>query len=61
MHHVRKIANIRASLLYNGYKSNKIISAMSRKQVPLCKYHHIELEGGKLGDREFKKVIEYNK
>ena len=48
MHHLRKVADIRASLRFNGYKSGQLISAMSRKQVPLCTYHHDLLHSGGL-------------
>lgn len=48
MHHVVNIANIRTSLKNKGYNSSRVISAMSRKQVPLCKYHHIQIHNGTL-------------
>lgn len=48
MHHVRKIANIRSYIKHNGYKTSQIISAMNRKQVPLCSYHHDTLHKGLL-------------
>lgn len=61
MHHLRKIANIRASLRFNGYKSGQLISAMSRKQVPLCTYHHDLLHSGGLNHWEYNKVVNYKK
>lgn len=61
MHHVRKISNIRFKLSNYGYKSNLITSAMNRKQVPLCKYHHNILHKGGLGYWEIRRIIEYGK
>ena len=59
MHHVRKIANIRSFMIHNGYKTSQLISAMNRKQVPLCKYHHQMLHKGKLSIWDFKKIVDY--
>lgn len=59
MHHLRKIAKIRASLKFNGYNSSQMISAMNRKQVPLCTYHHDLLHAGKLSHWEFKKIVNH--
>lgn len=59
MHHIRKIANIRAKMLNNNHSSSMIISAMNRKQVPLCHYHHNLLHNGKLSIWEWKKIKDY--
>jgi hypothetical protein len=61
MHHLRKVANIRSKLKTNGYSSSMVISAISRKQIPLCKFHHLELHNGNLTYWEYRKVVEYKK
>jgi group II intron reverse transcriptase/maturase len=59
MHHVRKVANIRSKFKVDGQSSSKLISAMNRKQIPLCYFHHKELHKGNLGYWEYRKVAEY--
>lgn len=61
MHHLRKVANIRSKLKTNGFSSSMVISAMNRKQIPLCKFHHLELHNGNLTYWEYRKVVEYKK
>jgi group II intron reverse transcriptase/maturase len=61
MHHIRNIANIRTKIKHNGQTSTMITSAMNRKQVPLCKFHHNELHVGNLGYWQWRKIIEYKK
>jgi len=59
MHHVRKIGNIRSKIKQSGYSTNLIISAMNRKQVPLCRYHHMIMHKGELSYWEVRKVVNY--
>lgn len=59
MHHLRKVANIRSKFKFEGQSSTKLISAMNRKQIPLCNYHHKELHKGNLGYWEYRKIAEY--
>lgn len=59
MHHIRKINNIRSAFKKNGYNSSMIISALNRKQIPLCKYHHKELHKGNLTYWEWRKIKDY--
>jgi hypothetical protein len=59
MHHVKKIKD-----LVSRYKNKKIdywtlqMSAINRKQIPLCKAHHIALHRGSLLPLEVEKLRE---
>lgn len=59
MHHVRKIKD-----LTSRYKDKKIdywpqqMAAINRKQIPLCKAHHIALHRGSLLPSEAEKLRE---
>lgn len=59
MHHVRKVNNIRSAFKKDGYKSSMIISALNRKQIPLCNFHHKELHRGNLTYWEWRKIKDY--
>ena len=62
MHHVRKIKD-----LTSRYKDKKIdywpqqMAAINRKQIPLCKAHHIVLHRGFLLPSEAEKLRESSK
>lgn len=50
MHHVRHIKDLR-----NGKKLDFFaiqMAGINRKQVPLCKTHHIDLHRGNLSERD---------
>lgn len=59
MHHLRKVANIRSLFKVEGQTSSKLISAMNRKQIPLCNFHHKELHRGNLNYWEYRKIADY--
>ena len=55
MHHIRSVKNVRMKI--NTYQQWS--GAFSRKSIPLCKPHHIQLHSGKLTREEAKKIAEY--
>ena len=38
-----------------------IVGAVARKQIPLCKYHHISLHKGNLNHADIQKIVRYRK
>ena len=70
IHHVRKLSRRidssgKVSVLTSNnkrlYGLSAILSAVNRKQIPLCSLHHLEFEAGKYSplDKEFLKKV-YN-
>lgn len=59
MHHLRKVANIRSIFKVEGQTTSKLISAINRKQIPLCNFHHKELHRGNLNYWEYRRIAEY--
>lgn len=59
MHHLRTIKDLKSN-----YEKGKIdfwklqLSAINRKQIPLCKEHHIRLHKGSLSKEEKEKLLE---
>lgn len=57
MHHIRKIADIRQKIR-TGNASWSMMN--KRKQVPLCKYHHVLLHRGGLSNSDITRISNYN-
>lgn len=51
MHHIRQIKNRRKKLKLDFFTAQ--MAAINRKQVPLCKEHHVNLHRGKLSMRDY--------
>jgi hypothetical protein len=48
MHHVRQIKDLKKSLKLDFF--TKQMAAINRKQVPLCRVHHMHLHRGTLSE-----------
>lgn len=61
MHHLRRVADVRHKFRTGNASWKQIIGAVSRKQVPLCKYHHKALHSGNLNYGDIQRVARYNR
>ena len=50
LHHVRQIRGLRKNLKLDFF--TKQMAAINRKQVPLCRAHHVDLHRGALCERD---------
>jgi len=50
MHHLRQIRDLKKSLKLDFFA--KQMAAINRKQVPLCRVHHVNLHRGRLSEWE---------
>lgn len=60
MHHLRKVADVRNKIRTGNATFRTIQGAYLRKQIPLCRYHHIELHKGNLNYRDIVILVNYN-
>lgn len=56
MHHVRQIKDLRNKTKLDFFTAQ--MAAINRKQVPLCRSHHVTLHQGKLSDRDRELFVE---
>lgn len=61
MHHVRSVKDVRTKIREGKASFSILQGAMLRKQVPLCKEHHILLHKGKLTKEQAMLVYNYKK
>ena len=54
MHHVRHIR--KSGVKYGGF--DKYLGAINRKQVPLCKHHHLEVHKGKYDGKSLAQIFD---
>ncbi|KAG7926613.1 hypothetical protein KL934_005376 (mitochondrion) [Ogataea polymorpha] len=59
MHHIRKVADVRHRVRTGNATYKQIVGAYKRKQVPTCKYHHIQLHKGNLNHSDIKIIAEF--
>jgi len=55
MHHLRTVKDVRNRVRSYG----EWVGAFKRKQIPLCKYHHILLHKGKLNIEDIRRISRY--
>lgn len=60
MHHLRKVADVRYKMRTGNSTFEQWIGASTRKQIPLCKYHHIELHKGNLNPADISIIRNFN-
>jgi len=59
MHHLRKAADVRNKIRTGNITWSQWQGAVSRKQIPLCKYHHDLLHQGMLNHSDMQKISRY--
>ena len=59
MHHLRKVADVRAKMANSRVTFDQWIGATNRKQIPLCQYHHALYHSGKLLNYELTKIANF--
>jgi hypothetical protein len=59
MHHLRQIKDLKSKYRQGNIDFWKLqLAGINRKQIPLCKAHHVSLHKGILSDEEKEKLIE---
>lgn len=56
MHHLRKAADVRNKIRTGNVTWAQWSGAVSRKQIPLCKYHHDTLHQGMLSHSDMQRI-----
>lgn len=56
MHHVRKASDIRSKIRTGNSTYLQWVGGFLRKQIPLCRYHHLLLHKGQLSHTDFQRM-----
>lgn len=59
MHHVRKASDVRAKIRKGVSTYLQWVGGFHRKQVPLCRYHHLLLHQGRLNHADFQRMSKW--
>lgn len=59
MHHVRKASDIRSKIRTGNSTYHQWAGGFLRKQIPLCRYHHLLLHEGRLTHFDYRKMSKW--